>query len=1177
MSEELNVIFHACMHGRTDIVQRAIESVRGGGTNPSVDDSVAQLISTGRAEDGQTPLHVAAAHGHADVIRALLSAGADLSVRGTFGDVLDLRPYEVAATEAAKSAFHIYLFEAIALDNVDMVESLLRGGVPPTVTDGSQKMDTALHWAASSGVKEIVKLLIAFGADIRFANALGQTPLHYACGGSKYNAVFLLLEAGAESTITDQEGKSPRSLVDLRGYPQDAEAGRILELLDNPPPVRNVVVAPQALKTLLGGGRSLSVDVENEQLLSSEKEDRKPSVSYPNKAIAGAGAGVGGGAYDRNLDASMDSSGIDREDSYAGNRGRLNTATSILSVDAFDEEDARDGCVTLPMDPILVLWPPPQRMNRRNMHPFMLSNDAIITLSAPSTELDTVSALVESLGRFQFKVEICPPLVGSVIKLHIDPYICTKRNSYELIIDPGQLQIIAADSLGLRYGVQTFIQLMQLHSDLSVLDAAGTAVMKLPSVSISDWPDIDHRAVLWSHRGVACHHQSVLSDYVALLSKIRVNTILLAVDNAVDRHEMVDDDYNIVSGDSPVTDWVGEDDLSAAVGAALSNMDDEDGCEDEEGEVVAAAVSSSISDLRDQCDRNYISLVPMLTFTGLSQRVSNRNLRRFRGEQMVVLVLDYEQQEVAQELILAMRHKEEENKTKVKAGVGAQARGDDDADADDADGMADATRIVTKTDVENAIKQRCADIMCSLKAAGFTTVTLVCNEWMKRIANPLEIVFRFGLSGVERPASMVCPARHISKPLLCVKEFIFSMHLTMAKARDLGSSLATFPAFLDNDVMMPILLAKYHSFIFAGFAWNANSVLDMLGDTVDPDASVLREVAYLLIFSSQPDINLPEYGAILTLFTGALLNENYGEEEGAGVEVHSRSVSTVLESRRLAKAEQALYALLRSRENVGNFQALDQADVALVSKYYKRLLTLSKWKLGQSDGSLEVREFFSVVSLVHGLAKAMVYSYAGKEKIMKSLYDNRGGGRGKGAANGAGHQRGKGTYSASNTPVVSPQKNKDVGADSNRDLEHPLVTYSTLFSWVAPGTNSDTANFFLEALEHLSVLWQKRYRNVWFHEPGFYANLSKKKVVYVSTMDKQYQVPIVKPVIVPDPHMKHEGQDAMMSNVTIRRNFFRREREGVPTTAIFNAGIMARLPSPKVVETTFLRLFGGDV
>ena len=155
-------------------------------------------------------------------------------------------------------------------------------------------------------------------------------------------------------------------------------------------------------------------------------------------------------------------------------------------------------------------------------------------------------------------------------------------------------------------------------------------------------------------------------------------------------------------------------------------------------------------------------------------------------------------------------------------------------------------------------------------------------------------------------------------------------------------------------------------------------------------------------------------------------------------------------------------------------------------------------------------------------------------------------------------------------------KHAAAGAGREEDPEQPLVTYSTLFSWVAPGTNSDTANFFLECLEHLSVIWRKRYRNVWFHTPGFYDNLSKRKVVYVSTMDQHGKVPIVKPVIAPDPHMKHDGQDAMTNSVKIRRNFYRREREGVPTTAIFNAGIMARLPSPKVVETTLLRLFGGS-
>ena len=134
----------------------------------------------------------------------------------------------------------------------------------------------------------------------------------------------------------------------------------------------------------------MSVDAESELDLLHDKKSSHMSVSYPNKSLAGAAGGGSNGVPDRVLGLSNDSGG-DRGDGdvhHSGGRARLNTDHSIMSIDAYDvEEDARDGCVAIPMDPILVLWPPPQRMNRRNAHPFVLSNDAIITLSAPSAEL----------------------------------------------------------------------------------------------------------------------------------------------------------------------------------------------------------------------------------------------------------------------------------------------------------------------------------------------------------------------------------------------------------------------------------------------------------------------------------------------------------------------------------------------------------------------------------------------------------------------------------------------------------------------------------------------------------------------------------------------------------------------------------------------------------------------
>ena len=63
------VLFHASSIGRTDVVQNAIGALRSSGAS---EQELLALISTGRPEDDATPLHLAAAAGHSDVIRYLL-------------------------------------------------------------------------------------------------------------------------------------------------------------------------------------------------------------------------------------------------------------------------------------------------------------------------------------------------------------------------------------------------------------------------------------------------------------------------------------------------------------------------------------------------------------------------------------------------------------------------------------------------------------------------------------------------------------------------------------------------------------------------------------------------------------------------------------------------------------------------------------------------------------------------------------------------------------------------------------------------------------------------------------------------------------------------------------------------------------------------------------------------
>ena len=63
------MLFHASSIGRTDVVQNAIGSLRSSGAS---EQELLSLISMGRPEDDATPLHLAAAAGHSDVIRYLL-------------------------------------------------------------------------------------------------------------------------------------------------------------------------------------------------------------------------------------------------------------------------------------------------------------------------------------------------------------------------------------------------------------------------------------------------------------------------------------------------------------------------------------------------------------------------------------------------------------------------------------------------------------------------------------------------------------------------------------------------------------------------------------------------------------------------------------------------------------------------------------------------------------------------------------------------------------------------------------------------------------------------------------------------------------------------------------------------------------------------------------------------
>ena len=175
-------------------------------------DAIRQLVAGGadlaaRDANGRTPVHVAAYASNDRALRALAEAGADMNA-------LEGGRYD-AVTIAAVADDPELMSLAIELGN--------RADLVTSVYDG-----TALIAAAHLGHHEVVRRLIAAGAPLDHINNLGWTALIEAVilgdGGPDHQAtVSALVEAGADPSIADRDGRTPLDLARSRGYDRIAE------------------------------------------------------------------------------------------------------------------------------------------------------------------------------------------------------------------------------------------------------------------------------------------------------------------------------------------------------------------------------------------------------------------------------------------------------------------------------------------------------------------------------------------------------------------------------------------------------------------------------------------------------------------------------------------------------------------------------------------------------------------------------------------------------------------------------------------------------------------------------------------------------------------------------------------------------------------------------------------
>lgn len=165
----------------------------------SSDHSLTDLIKSGvsvqaRDVNGSTPLHIAAANAWlSDPLSVLIQAGAEVNASDKMGST----PLHYAATFASADSVEVLISAGAEIDARD------RNGSTP-LHDAAASL-----WGGYIEGAERVRLLVDAGADVNARGINGSTPLHQAAASGSPDVIQLLLDAGAEGGLVDEDGKMP--------------------------------------------------------------------------------------------------------------------------------------------------------------------------------------------------------------------------------------------------------------------------------------------------------------------------------------------------------------------------------------------------------------------------------------------------------------------------------------------------------------------------------------------------------------------------------------------------------------------------------------------------------------------------------------------------------------------------------------------------------------------------------------------------------------------------------------------------------------------------------------------------------------------------------------------------------------------------------------------------------
>ncbi|MCO5575501.1 hypothetical protein L7F22_029302 [Adiantum nelumboides] len=209
--QERTALFIAAEHGNAAVIKALLAS------KCDVNDKDA---------DAHTPLFVAVLGGHYETVKMLLDAGADTEHQNACGWTC----LHVAATQ----------------NRCDIVKVLLDSGANMDAHD--EKGKTPLHISASEGHIKVLHTLVQYGANIDRKCHNGCTPLHEAASGGVEEAVNVLIQEGAQVSVKNHARKTCRDVAHEIGQMKVFDAMHVQQMLEKAVRTNNLKMVKECLQ-----------------------------------------------------------------------------------------------------------------------------------------------------------------------------------------------------------------------------------------------------------------------------------------------------------------------------------------------------------------------------------------------------------------------------------------------------------------------------------------------------------------------------------------------------------------------------------------------------------------------------------------------------------------------------------------------------------------------------------------------------------------------------------------------------------------------------------------------------------------------------------------------------------------------------------------------------------------